>query len=54
MFDGLGQVLLQYGYEVIQWSSLASLEPEPDGRARASFWVGPGLAYLVRTTAHRS
>ena len=23
---------------------------EPDGRARASFWVGPGLAYLVRTT----
>src|SRR5271156_4304128 len=27
-----------------QCSSLASLEPGRDGRARASFWVGLGLA----------
>jgi hypothetical protein len=26
---------------------LASLKPGLDGRARASFWVGPGLAYLA-------
>jgi len=32
---------------------LASLKPRPDGRVRASFWVGPGLAYLVRTTGSR-
>ena len=34
-----------------QCSSLASLEPGPDGRARASFWVRPGLPYLMALTS---
>jgi len=36
-----------------QQSSLASLEPRPDEQTRASLWVGPGLAYLVRATTQK-
>jgi hypothetical protein len=34
-----------------QCSSLASLGPGPDGRAGASFWVRPGLPYLMALTS---